>query len=82
MSDPLAPASARVQAARVVLELAGELGRNRIDLEDDQPLSEISVDRLTQLIGKWQEERSVLGQLMGNAVPRHSLNERENSLGC
>ncbi len=82
MSDPLAPASARVQAARIVLELAGELGRNRIDVEDDQPLSEISVDKLTQLIAKWQDERSVLGQQMGNAVPRHSLNERANSLGC
>jgi hypothetical protein len=60
MDDKLAPASARVQAARTVLEMAGELGRGKSDAEDDRPLSELSADELTRLIDRWQDERTVL----------------------
>ena len=60
MDDKMAPASARVQAARTVLDMAAELGRSKSDANDDRPLSELSVDELTRLIDCWQEERAVL----------------------
>ena len=60
MDDKLAPASARVQAARTVLEMAGELGRGKTDADDDRPLSELSADELTRLIDRWQDERTAL----------------------
>jgi sigma54-dependent transcription regulator len=62
MVDQEAPASARVQAARTVLELAGELGKVKGDGGEDRPLSELSADELTRLIDRWQDERASLAQ--------------------
>ena len=58
--DKEAPASARVQAARTVLEMSGEIGRNKAKGEDERPLSEMSAEELAGLIDKWQEERAAL----------------------
>jgi len=60
MTDPEAPASARVQAARTVLELAGELGKAKADGQEDRPLSELTADELARLIDQWQGERERL----------------------
>ena len=60
MTDAQAPASARVAASRTVLELAGELGRGKIDTESDRPYSELSADELNQLINQWDAERAGL----------------------
>lgn len=77
MLDQDAPASARVQAARAVLEMAGELGKVKADLMEDRPLSELTADELTRLIDQWQVERAALRQGahienvgMGHAVGR------------
>ena len=66
MDDKLAPASARVQAARTVLEMAGELGRGKSDADEDRPLSELSADELTRLIDRWQDERAALATPIGD----------------
>lgn len=62
MTDKQAPASARVQAARTVLEMAGELGRGKSDADEDRPLSEMTADELTRMIDKWQDERAALAK--------------------
>jgi len=63
MTDKEAPASARVQAARTVLELSGDLvkGRDRGN-DEDRPLSELSADELTRLIDRWTEEKVALAK--------------------
>lgn len=58
--DSQAPASARVQAARTVLEMSGEIGRHKRSAEDDRPLSEMTAEELAGLIDKWQAEKSAL----------------------
>jgi hypothetical protein len=60
LTDKAAPASARVQAARTVLEMSGEIGRNKTSAEEDRPLSEMSADELAKLIDKWQEEKAAM----------------------
>lgn len=60
MHDRDAQASARVQAARTVLEMAGELGAAKADNLADSPLPELSADELTRLIDQWQDERAAL----------------------
>lgn len=60
MMDDAAPASARVSAARTALELAGELGASKREVDEDRPLSEMSADELAQLIDRWQGERAAL----------------------
>jgi hypothetical protein len=62
MTDKQAPASARVQAARTVLEMSGELGRGKSDADEDRPLSELSAEELTRMIDKWQDERAALAK--------------------
>lgn len=62
MQDKEAPASARVQAARTVLELAGELGRGKLDADEERPLSELSADELTRMIDRWTEEKAALAK--------------------
>ena len=62
MTDREASPSARVAAARTVLELAGELGKGKSDADEDRPLSELSADELTRLIDRWQDERAALAQ--------------------
>lgn len=60
LTDKDAPAAARVQAARTVLEMSGEIGRNKRSAEDDRPLSEMSAEELAGLIDKWQAEKAAL----------------------
>jgi len=60
--DKEAPASARVQAARTVLEMSGEIGRHRQAADQDRPLSELSADELAGLIDKWTAERAALAR--------------------
>ena len=60
--DQAAPASARVQAARTVLEMSGEIGRHRQTADQDRPLSELSADELAGLIDKWTAERAALAR--------------------
>jgi hypothetical protein len=62
MQDKEAPASARVQAARTVLEMAGELGRGKSDPDEDRPLSELSADELTRMIDRWTQEKAALAK--------------------
>lgn len=65
--DKEAPASARVQAARTVLEMSGEIGRNKSKADDDRPLSEMSAEELAGLIDKWQAEKAALAQVIDPA---------------
>lgn len=58
MEDKAAPASARVSAARTVLEMAGNLGKNKVDADGDKPLSEMTPEELASMIDKWSEERA------------------------
>jgi len=60
--DSAAPASARVQAARTVLEMSGEIGRHKRSAEDERPLSEMTAEELAGLIDKWQAEKSALAK--------------------
>lgn len=62
MLDQESPASARVQAARTVLELAGEIGKGKSGADEDRALSELTADELTRLIDRWQDERAALAQ--------------------
>jgi phage terminase small subunit len=62
MTDKGAPASARVQAARTVLEMSGELRKDRGKDDEDRPLSELSADELTRLIDRWTEEKAALAK--------------------
>jgi hypothetical protein len=62
LTDSEAPAAARVQAARTVLEMSGEIGRRKQDGDEDKPLSELSADELSRLIDRWTEERAALAK--------------------
>jgi hypothetical protein len=62
MTDREAPAAARVQAARTVLEMSGEIGRHKRADDEDRPLSELTADELTRMIDKWTEEKSALAK--------------------
>lgn len=67
LTDKQAPAAARVQAARTVLEMSGEIGRNKSKADDDRPLSEMSAEELAGLIDKWQAEKAALAQAIDPA---------------
>lgn len=58
--DKEAPASARVQAARTVLEMSGDIGKAKRTDDDDRPLSEMSAEELARLIDKWTEEKAAM----------------------
>ena len=62
MTDKAASPAARVQAARTVLELSGDLGKARKDGEAERPLSEMSAEELTRLIDRWTEERAAMAR--------------------
>lgn len=82
MLDDQAPASARVQAARTVLELSRDIGRAAATTGDsDRELSEMSAAELAGLIDRWQGERAALAteidpnevQILDNAQHRAEL---------
>jgi phage terminase small subunit len=58
--DKEAPASARVQAARTVLEMSGDIGKAKRTDDDDRPLSEMTAEELARLIDKWTEEKAAM----------------------
>lgn len=58
--DKEAPASARVQAARTVLEMSGDIGKAKRTDDDDRPLSEMTAEELARMIDKWTEEKAAL----------------------
>lgn len=58
--DKEAPASARVQAARTVLEMSGDIGKAKRQDDDDRPLSEMTAEELARMIDKWTEEKAAL----------------------
>lgn len=62
MEDKKAPAAARVQAARTVMEMAGHIGKASKDSRDDKPLSEMDAQELAALIDRWTEERAALAK--------------------
>ena len=67
MVDSEAPASARVQAVRVVLEVSGELRTGKSKGESNAPgeLHELSPQDLGKLIATWENERASLAQDIG-----------------
>lgn len=82
MLDDQAPASARVQAARTVLELSRDIGRAQDRPGDsDRELSEMSAAELAGLIDRWQGERAQLAteidpnevEILDNAQHRAEL---------
>jgi len=58
--DKAAPAAARVQAARTVLEMSGEIGKAKRSAEEDRPLSEMTAEELAGMIDKWTAEKAAL----------------------
>lgn len=58
--DKAAPAAARVQAARTVLEMSGEIGKAKRSAEDERPLSEMTAEELAGMIDKWTAEKAAL----------------------
>ena len=57
MQDTDAPAAARVQASRTVLELAGDLNKGKGDDLSSRSLAEMTPDELGSIIDKWESER-------------------------
>ena len=62
MEDPDAPASARESSSRTVLELAGELNRDKIDNLSGRSLAELTPDEFSSLIDRWEGERMSLAK--------------------
>ena len=63
MSDPEAPASARVAAARTALELAGDIGKHsQANRNQDRNLAEMTPDELAAFIGHWEGERAKMAK--------------------
>jgi len=68
MTDPDAPAAARVSAARTVLEVTRELGRRQNDGDSDRQLHEMTPDELASLISRWETERIKVARDITNEV--------------
>jgi hypothetical protein len=63
MSDPEAPASARVAAARTALELAGDIGKHsQANRNQDRNLAEMTPEELAAFIGHWEGERAKMAK--------------------
>lgn len=60
MTDPDAPASSKVSAARTVFELAGDLGK--LSGSDGAPgqLAEMSPEQLAAMIDRWEGEKNTI----------------------
>ena len=75
MSDPEAPASAKVAAARTSLELAGDIGKHaQANRSQDRNLSEMTPDELAAFIGHWEGERAKAAK---NVTPPSKLEGEE-----
>ena len=62
MLDPDAPGSAKVSASRTVLELSGDLAKDRDKDLDSKSLGEMTTDELARVIGKLEDEKSNLAK--------------------
>ena len=62
MLDPDAPGSAKVSASRTVLELSGDLAKDRDKDLDSKSLGEMTTDELARVIGKLEDEKSSLAK--------------------
>ena len=63
MDDRDAPASARVAAARTVLELAGDIGKHsQVSRNQDRNLAEMTPEELAAFIGHWEGERAKMAK--------------------
>jgi hypothetical protein len=61
MQDSAVSVAARVQAARTLLEISGDLKKAHAGAyESDKPLPDMTPEELASLIDKWPEERSAL----------------------
>ena len=60
MTDPDAPASSKVSAARTVFELAGDLGKLSGEAGQTGQLAEMSPEQLAQLIDRWENEKNTI----------------------
>lgn len=64
MTDDAAPASARVAAARAVLEVVGELGGHRLGGsrggDELRPVDELTFDELEGMIARCEAERAAI----------------------
>jgi len=66
MLDPDAPSGSRVQASRTALELAGDLGSKTENDINNKSVSELSPEELSDMIEKWETERSNLAKDVTN----------------
>ncbi len=62
MNDPDAPASAKVSASRTVLELAGDLGKDKENNLEGKSLGEMTSEELGSIIDRYEEEKSNLAR--------------------
>ena len=70
MSDPEAPASARVAAARTALELAGDIGKHsQANQKMDGPLAEMTPEELAAFIGPLGGRAGENGQGHHSVIP-------------
>lgn len=67
MNDTAAASSARVSAARTILEMAGGLRSAQPLAEDGPVLSELSADELNEMIKRWEGERAMLSPFSPSA---------------
>ena len=62
MLDPDCPGSAKVSASRTVLELSGDLSKDRSGDLEGKNLGEMTTEELARVIGKLEEEKSSIAK--------------------
>tara|TARA_B100000282_G_scaffold293831_2_gene269884 strand:+ start:1927 stop:2370 length:444 start_codon:yes stop_codon:yes gene_type:complete len=62
MLDPDSSGSAKVSASRTVLELSGDLAKDRSGDLEGKSLGEMTTEELARVIGKLEEEKSSLAR--------------------
>ena len=62
MLDQDAPSSAKVSASRTVLELSGDLSKDRDPNLEGKSLGEMTTEELARIIGKLEDEKSNLAK--------------------
>ena len=63
MEDTEAPASARINAARTSLELAGDIGKHSQSQRNyEQNLAEMTPEELSAIFDRWEDEKSALAK--------------------
>ena len=63
MEDTDAPASARIDATRASLELAGDIGKHSQSQRNyEQNLAEMTSEELSAIIDKWEGEKAAIAK--------------------